>query len=81
MDNPRAARAPEVAAACNNLPPATATALPCGPLALAQALELARALPQASERRPVLVTGSLYLLSEFFALYPQWLGQQGQPHE
>ena len=38
-----------------------------------QALERARALPAVSEARPVLMSGSLYLLSEFFTLYPQGL--------
>ena len=73
LDNHRAAAADDIAAACNSLPPATAQALPQGPRALAQALELARALPAVSEARPVLMSGSLYLLSEFFTLYPQGL--------
>lgn len=81
MDNPRAAQAIDVANACNNLPPTTATALPSGPQALVQALERARALPKASENNPVLVTGSLYLLSEFFTLHPRWLRQQGRAYE
>ena len=73
LDNHRAAAADEIAAACNSLPSASAQALPQGPQALAQALELARALPTVSEARPVLMSGSLYLLSEFFMLYPQGL--------
>ena len=73
LDNHRAAEANDIAEACNSLPPATAQALPPGPQALPQALELARALPEASEARPVLMSGSLYLLSEFFALHPQGL--------
>ncbi|WP_374281830.1 folylpolyglutamate synthase/dihydrofolate synthase family protein [Desulfovibrio sp.] len=81
LDNHRAAEANDIAEACNSLPPATAQALPPGPQALAQALELARALPEASEARPVLMSGSLYLLSEFFALHPQGLVQaQMQTH-
>ena len=56
-------------------PPATAQALSEGPQGLAKALELARALPAATEARPVLRTGSLYLLSEFFTQHPQWLLQ------
>ena len=82
LDNHRAAAADEIVTACNSLPPETAQALPQGPQALAQALELARALPDASEARPVLMSGSLYLLSEFFALHPQGLTQglaQRQP--
>ena len=73
LDNHRAAAADDIAAACNSLPSASAQALPQGPQALAQALELARALPTVSEARPVLMSGSLYLLSEFFMLYPQGL--------
>ena len=79
LDNHRAAAADDIAAACNNLPPATAQALPQGPQALAQALELARALPDVCEARPVLMSGSLYLLSEFFTLYPQGLAQSPDP--
>lgn len=75
LGNHRAAAAQDIAEACNSLPPATARALPDDPQGLANALELARALPAASTNRPVLMTGSLYLLSEFFAQYPQWLLQ------
>ncbi len=75
LDNHRAATAQDIAAACNSLPPATAQALPDGPQSLANALALARALPAASPDRPVLMTGSLYLLSEFFTQHPQWLLQ------
>jgi len=75
LDNHRAATADDIAEACNSLPPATVQALPQGPQALAQALELARALPAVSEARPVLMSGSLYLLSEFFTMYPQGLTQ------
>ena len=75
LGNHRAAAAQDIAAACNALPPATAQALPQGPQGLAKALELARALPAATEARPVLMTGSLYLLSEFFTQHPQWLLQ------
>lgn len=75
LGNHRAAAAQDIAAACNSLPPATARALPDDPQGLANALELARALPAASTDRPVLMTGSLYLLSEFFAQHPQWLLQ------
>ena len=75
LDNHRAAAADDIAEACNSLPPATVQALPQGPQVLAQALELARALPAVSEARPVLMSGSLYLLSEFFTMYPQGLTQ------
>ena len=75
LGNHRAAAARDIAAACNALPPATAQALSEGPQGLAKALELARALPAATEARPVLMTGSLYLLSEFFTQHPQWLLQ------
>ena len=75
LDNHRAAPAIDIVEACNSLTPATAQALPQGPQALAQALELARAQPDVSEARPVLMSGSLYLLSEFFTLHPQGLVQ------
>lgn len=75
LGNHRAAAADDIAAACNSLLPATAQALPQGPHALAEALDLARALPAASESRPILMSGSLYLLSEFFTMYPQGLAQ------
>ena len=75
LDNHRAAAANDIAEACNNLPPASALAMPQGPQALVQALALARALPAVSEARPVLMSGSLYLLSEFFTLHSQGLTQ------
>ena len=75
LDNHRTATAEAIAEACNSLLPATVQALPQGPQALAQALELARTLPDISESRPVLMSGSLYLLSEFFEQHPQGLTQ------
>ncbi|WP_374288374.1 folylpolyglutamate synthase/dihydrofolate synthase family protein [Desulfovibrio desulfuricans] len=75
LGNHRAAAAEDIVEACNSLPPATAQALQQGPQALAQALTLAQAVPEASEARPILMTGSLYLLSEFFTLHPQGLLQ------
>lgn len=69
LDNPRAADVREVAAACDSLAPATAVPL-TGPRALPQALAAARRLEGASPERPILLTGSLYLLAEFFTLFP-----------
>ena len=72
LDNPRAADPREVARACDGLPPATATVFE-GPRALPDALAAARRLEGADPERPVLLTGSLYLLAEFFALFPHLL--------
>ena len=72
LDNPRAADPREVARACDGLPPATATVFE-GPRALSDALAAARRLEGADPERPVLLTGSLYLLAEFFALFPHLL--------
>ena len=72
LDNPRAADPREVARACDGLPPATATVFE-GPRALPDALAAARRLEGAGLERPVLLTGSLYLLAEFFALFPHLL--------
>lgn len=73
LDNPRAAQAQEVAAACNALPPATAVALENLPQALAHSVEALNAGAQADPAHPLLLTGSLYLLAEFFTLYPDLL--------
>ncbi|WP_297671119.1 bifunctional folylpolyglutamate synthase/ dihydrofolate synthase [uncultured Desulfovibrio sp.] len=77
LRNPRAARAEDIAAVCNSRPPATATALPEGDDALARALAATRGLPGVGPERPVLLTGSLYLLAEFFERYPQYLSPDG----
>lgn len=69
LDNPRAADVREVAAACDSLPPATAVPL-AGPRALPKALAAARRLEGTAPERPILLTGSLYLLAEFFTLFP-----------
>ena len=69
LDNPRAADIHNVAAACDSLPPATARPLE-GPNALPRALAAARRVKGASPERPILLTGSLYLLAEFFTLFP-----------
>ncbi len=93
LDNPRAANAQDVARFFNATPPATAQAIPdaqggptstspgASPLAqaLAHAAAVARACPGCSGR-PVLVTGSLYLLAEFFSLYPAYLSSQNAIH-
>lgn len=81
LHNPRAADVRDIAAFFNAIPPATALAVPataestqgaCNSLAqaLAQAADCARA---DGNNRPVLVTGSLYLLAEFFSLFPRHL--------
>lgn len=69
LDNPRAADVREVAAACDSLPPATAVPL-AGPRALPKALAAARRVEGTAPERPILLTGSLYLLAEFFTLFP-----------
>lgn len=69
LDNPRAADVHKVAAACRSLPPATAVPL-AGPNALPKALAAACRVEGASPERPILLTGSLYLLAEFFTLFP-----------
>ena len=76
LGNHRATEAGQIAAACNSLPPATAIPLPDGPMALQQALARTCELPGVGPHSPVLLTGSLYLLSEFFTLHPRWLRQQ-----
>ncbi|MCD7984009.1 MAG: bifunctional folylpolyglutamate synthase/ dihydrofolate synthase, partial [Desulfovibrio sp.] len=65
----RAADVREVAAACDSLPPATAVPL-AGPRALPKALAAARRVEGTAPERPILLTGSLYLLAEFFTLFP-----------
>lgn len=72
LDNPRAADPREVARACDGLPPATAAVFE-GPRALPDALAAAHRLGGAAPERPLLLTGSLYLLAEFFALFPHLL--------
>ncbi|MBQ9406930.1 MAG: bifunctional folylpolyglutamate synthase/ dihydrofolate synthase [Desulfovibrio sp.] len=73
LDNPRAALIEDMVAACNAVQPATAVALPKGGNALNELLLKARAWPEISPARPLLITGSLYLLSEIFALHPRLL--------
>lgn len=90
LDNPRAASAQDVARFFNATPPATAQAMPdaqgnaastppdASPLA--QALAHAAAVARACPGRPVLITGSLYLLAEFFSLHPAYLSHQDAIH-
>lgn len=73
LNNPRAAQATEVAAACNALPPAAAVAVKNLPEALARSAAVLGAGANADPLRPLLLTGSLYLLAEFFTLYPDVL--------
>lgn len=73
LTNSRAADAAAVAAYADSLPPAGARVVPAGRATLARALRLALDLPGLGPQHPVLLTGSLYLLAEFFALYPRWL--------
>ena len=61
-DNPRAAGGSELAAMLGG----TATAVPCIEDALSAAAK-------AANGKPVLVCGSLYLLSELFSLWPELL--------
>ena len=90
LDNPRAASAQDVARFFNATPPSTAQAMPDaqGSAAstppdaspLAQALAHAAAVARACPGRPVLITGSLYLLAEFFSLHPAYLSHQDAIH-
>lgn len=73
LSNRRAVGSEEIALACNRLPPATAIAMGQGGRVLEEILLQGRALPGIGADRPLLVTGSLYLLAEFFALHPAWL--------
>lgn len=66
LQNPRAASAQHVAQVCNTLLPLTTLAVHN----LAAALHAAEAVRGVSAECPVLLTGSLYLLAEFFTLYP-----------
>ncbi|WP_300719217.1 cyanophycin synthetase [uncultured Desulfovibrio sp.] len=68
LHNERAADAAQVTAAANAVPPAGAILLPD----VRAALEAARDLP-GDAGAPVIISGSLYLLAEFYALYPQLL--------
>lgn len=71
LENPRAGDPHEIAALCNVHSPGMAKAL-TGPDALAQALEAAAGVCGADDG-VALMTGSLYLLAEFFARHPQLL--------
>lgn len=79
LENPRAAEASEVAAFFAALSPAPAVAL-TGPDALTQALAAASPLAPA-DGDVTLMTGSLYLLAEFFGLYPRYLDPPSSPLE
>lgn len=71
LDNSRAAKGEEVAVFCKSANGRDARIF-SGPQALAEALEAA--IPAAKRSGgPALICGSLYLLSEFFALYPEYL--------
>ncbi|MDE6735160.1 MAG: bifunctional folylpolyglutamate synthase/ dihydrofolate synthase [Desulfovibrio sp.] len=70
LENPRAAEPAEVAAFFTALSPTPAVALD-GPDALGLALAAARRV--APEDGVTLMTGSLYLLAEFFGRYPGYL--------
>lgn len=71
LKNPRAGDPQEIAAVCNGQSPGMAVAL-TGPDALEQALDAAAGVCGA-DTGMTLVTGSLYLLAEFFARHPQFL--------
>lgn len=72
LHNERAADASAVAAACNaGRPRPTARAVPDVASALAAARDILPAAPDAAA--PVLLCGSLYLLAEFFSLFPHYL--------
>ncbi|MDD4701448.1 MAG: cyanophycin synthetase [Desulfovibrio sp.] len=89
LHNPRAARAEDIVRFFNATSPATVQAVPepqnapapdpqaaqsTLPPSLAQALAQATAIARSNAKgQPVLITGSLYLLAEFFSLYPACL--------
>ena len=68
LHNERAADAAQVVAAANAVAPAHAALLPH----VREALEAVRDLP-GDDRAPVIISGSLYMLAEFYSLYPQLL--------
>lgn len=71
LDNPRAARPEDIAARRNRAHPDTARCFH-GKNALEAALSGASAIPR-HPRASVLLTGSLYLLADFYKLHPQYL--------
>ena len=71
LDNPRAADPAAICRLWNSLSRASHAHIQTGPCAVQQAL--ARAAAASGGTGPVLVTGSLYLLAEVFALYPSLL--------
>ncbi|MBD5538572.1 MAG: bifunctional folylpolyglutamate synthase/ dihydrofolate synthase, partial [Desulfovibrio sp.] len=77
LENPRAADAEEVAAFFQGLSPAPATPL-TGEDALGRALGAPGGIG-ASEDAVTLLTGSLYLLAEFFRRYPGYLDPPSSP--
>lgn len=79
LSNRRAADSKDIVLACNRLPPATAIALGGGERVFEEILLQGRSLPDIGADRPLLVTGSLYLLAEFFALHPAWLTPAAAP--
>ena len=70
LHNERAADAAQVVAAANAAAPAHATLLPDG----RNALDAGSDLP-GDDRAPVIISGSLYMLAEFYGLYPHLLEQ------
>ena len=70
LHNERAADAAQVVAAANPAAPAHATLLPD----VRNALDAVRDLP-GDDRAPVIISGSLYMLAEFYGLYPHLLEQ------
>lgn len=79
LENPRAADPAEVAAFLAALSPAPVTAF-TGPDALEQALSAAGRATHAEDAM-TLMTGSLYLLAEFFGRYPRYLDPPSSPRE
>lgn len=72
LHNARAAPVDDVARVCARIPGVQYTPL-SNPNALSMLLSFAHDLPGVALDRPLLVTGSLYLLGEFFALYPRYM--------
>ncbi len=70
LHNERAADAAQVVSAANAAAPAHATLLPD----VRNALDAVRDLP-GDGKAPVIISGSLYMLAEFYSLYPHLLEQ------
>lgn len=78
LSNRRATAAEDIVAACRHFPPLTAVAVAGGPEGLTAILHQACSMLGITAKTPMLLTGSLYLLAEFFTLFPQYLSSPPQ---